>query len=292
MRRVIIQFCVATFFSQTAVADEVLQAAQSGDVEALATILPQDIAVDPNTLGRPLFFAAQAGHTDVVSLLLDRGADPNIALDFGSALQKAARGNHVDVVDLLLRAGADPNLAAGEKEQTPIHDAAERGALDSARLLLEFGADVNVRNHWGLPPIHLAARKKHEEMFVFLAENGASALQTEPVSSEELTAADMELGRIVAIGCSQCHEVEQGVAPSGIHNHGPSLIGVIGRPKGKVDGFPYSDAMKAQSGGWTVEELNRFLTDPPGVVPGTSMELLPSLSRSEQIALIAFLNEL
>lgn len=37
-----------------------------------------------------------------------------------------------------------------------------------------------------------------------------------------------------------------------------------------------------------LEELNRFLSDPPGVLPGTSMALLLGLSRDEHIALIAY----
>lgn len=292
MRRILFPVCLATFLSQAAMANEVLQAARSGDAEALTAALAQGDPVDAGTLGHPLFFAAQGGHTDAVSVLLDHGADPNTALNFGSALQKAARGNHVDVVNLLIQAGADPNLTAGEREGTPLHDAADRGASEAALALLAQGADVNARNNWGLPPIHLAARKKREEMVVLLEANGARPIQSTPISAEELTAADMGLGRLTAIGCSQCHEIEPGVAPTGNHSHGPSLIGILGRTKGSVEGFPYSDAMKEQLGEWTVEELNRFLADPPGVVPGTDMALSLELGRAEQIALIAYLSEL
>lgn len=289
---VALKLCAATVLSGVASANEVLQAARSGDAEALAAALPKDAPVDPGTLERPLFFAAQSGHTDVVALLLERGADPNTVLDFGSPLQKAARNNRVDVVDLLLRSGADANLIAGDLDQTALHEAAERGAMDTAKLLVQRGADVNARDRWGVPPIHLAARKGRAEMLVFLAENGASPLQALPISSEELAAADMELGRVTAIGCNQCHEVEPGVKPSSSHTHGPSLIGIVGRAMASEEGYPYSEAMKSMTGKWTLEELNRFLTDPPGVLPGTSMALLLGLSRDEHVALIAYLSEL
>ncbi|MFC6583067.1 hypothetical protein [Sulfitobacter aestuariivivens] len=36
------------------------------------------------TLGRPLFFAAQRGHADVVELLLEAGADANTSFTFGT----------------------------------------------------------------------------------------------------------------------------------------------------------------------------------------------------------------
>ena len=289
---VVFSLCAVTVPSGVASANEILIAARSGDVEALAAALPEDTTVDPGTLERPLFFAAQSGHAEVVSLLLDRGANPNTVLDFGSPLHKAARGNHGNVVAHLLQAGADPDLIAGDKDQTPLHEAAERGAMEAAQMLLKQGADVNARDHWGLPPIHLATRKSHTEMVVLLEESGASALQPTPISSAELAAADMELGRITAIGCNQCHEIEPGVKPTGNHNHGPSLIGVVGREIGSVDGYPYSDAMKTRSGEWSREELIRFLADPPGVIPGTNMELLLGLSRDEQVALISFLSEL
>lgn len=289
---VVLQFCAIALLPAVAQANDILKAARSGDAEALAAALPADATVDPQTLERPLFFAAQKGHAEVVSLLLDRGADPNTVLDFGSPLHKAARGNHVDVVAHLLKGGADPNLVAGHKDQTALHEAAERGAIGAAGLLLKHGADVNARDIRGLPPIHLAARRGHASMLTLLNETGASPLKVTPVSAEEIAGADKDLGRIAAIECSQCHEMKTGVRAASSHNTGPSLVDLAGRRIGSVDGYAYSDAMKAQAGDWTPDALNRFLADPTGVVPGTSMETLLDLSREERIALVAYLREL
>jgi len=60
-----------------AVANEILQAARAGDAEALITSLATQEDVDEAELARPLFVAAQSGHTEVVEILLKHGADPN-----------------------------------------------------------------------------------------------------------------------------------------------------------------------------------------------------------------------
>ncbi len=189
----------------------------------------------------------------------------------------------------MLKAGAEPSAPAGDKDYTPLHDAAERGALEAAKLLVAHGADVNARERWGIPPIHLATKKDKVEMISFLEESGARPIEPPAISDPDLSAADLEIGRIMAIGCSQRHVIEDGVAPSGQHNHGPPLIGVVDRKIADVDGFSYSPAMTAIEGNLSVEELNRFIADPAGRVPGTNMELLPELTDTERVALIAFL---
>lgn len=281
--------CSALVFSQPVYANDILTSARAGDVAALSAALEQAAPVDAAALARPLFFAAQRGHAGAVAVLLDHGADPETVLDFGGALQKAARGDHIEVVGLLLAAGADPNLPAGENDITALHEAAERGAMRAARELVARGADVNARDRHGLPPIHLAARKGRAEMLAFLSDAGAAPVTPGAISAADLDAADVETGRVAAIDCNRCHEVEEGVPPIGSLDAGPSLVGVVGRPKASVADYPYSEAMQALDGIWTPEELNRFIADPPGLVPGLAMEYVPELSREERVALIAYL---
>ena len=280
---------LASFWWSPAFADPILVASRNGDVDALAEALAEQPSVDPKSLERPLYFAAQLGHAEAVSMLLSHGANPNTVLDFGGALQKAARGNHVEALEALLNAGADPNNRDRDRELTALHSAAERGALEAAQLLLKHGADVNARNRWGLPPIHLAARKDRQEMIAFLSANGAAALPAAPISADELEVADLELGRISAIMCVQCHQVEPATTAIRNNSLGPSLTNVVGRDIGVVDGFRYSDSLKARGGSWTIQELNSFLTDPPGAIPGTEMEYPLNLTRKERVALIAYL---
>ena len=52
---------------------------------------------------------------------------------------------------------------------------------------------------------------------------------------------------------------------------GPSLFGVVGRRSGSVPGYSYSDANKNSGIVWTVDVLDKYLTSPQAVVPGTKM---------------------
>jgi len=64
--------------------------------------------------------------------------------------------------------------------------------------------------------------------------------------------------------CSLCHLPEGG-------GEGPSLKGVVGRKAGSLPGFAYTPALAASGLTWTKAELDRFLTDPGKLVPGTAM---------------------
>ena len=46
---------------------------------------------------------------------------------------------------------------------------------------------------------------------------------------------------------------------------------MVGRQKASEAGFNYSAAMKAQKGNWTPEDLDKYLTNPKAMVPGTNM---------------------
>lgn len=64
--------------------------------------------------------------------------------------------------------------------------------------------------------------------------------------------------------CSSCH-----VAAGG--GQGPSLKGVYGRKAGSLAGVNYTAALKASGLVWSSVTLDRFLTDPGKLVPGTAM---------------------
>jgi len=284
--------CLVALFPGVASAQDLVSLAISGDMPALKTALPEGSQPDPETLVKPLYFASQRGQHEVVSYLLALGADPDSATDLGTALAIAARGNHTGIVAALLTAGADPNLPGGENKVMPLHQAADRGAIESARLLLDNGADVNavtIRFRW--PAIHFAALKDRTEMVAFLREMGAAPAPVDALRPGELEAADPEEGRVLAIECGGCHNMTAGET-DWRQNPGPNLAGVVGRTKASLEGFPYSKAMRAQTGQWTPEELNIFLADPHNVVPGTAMGRGGQPDRSARVAIIAYLTQL
>ncbi len=71
---------------------------------------------------------------------------------------------------------------------------------------------------------------------------------------------------------------------------GPNLWGVVGRQKASEAGFNYSAAMKAQKGNWTLEDLDKYLTNPRGAVPGTNMTFAGLPRGKERADLLAYLN--
>ena len=106
-----------------------------------------------------------------------------------------------------------------------------------------------------------------------------------PAFDEVFAAADPAAGEKVFAKCKSCHKVD------GQNATGPHLNGVVNRVKASVDGFAYSEAMAAHKGeNWTPEEMNGFITNPKGYVPGTKMSFagLPDVKdRANVIAWLA-----
>jgi cytochrome c len=67
--------------------------------------------------------------------------------------------------------------------------------------------------------------------------------------------------------CKACHSVD----PAGKPGVGPNLHGVSGQVSGTRPGYSYSPAMKAARKLWDRANLDAFLKNPNGVVPGTKM---------------------
>jgi cytochrome c len=82
--------------------------------------------------------------------------------------------------------------------------------------------------------------------------------------------------------CSQCHTM-------GGVSQGPDLTGVVGRKAGTSPDYPYSAAMKASGLTWTAANLERYLANPQGVVPGAAMIGVSVPSAAERANIVAYL---
>ena len=183
-------------------------AAYLGDMEAVREYLDRDAALalaekrqnDHNVRAATLHYAVAPGHADIVSLLLDRGADPR---PYGYHLVRfCIWRNRVDILEMLIRAGLDPSTSEPPRsgianpamvELLETHgvdcgpDHAEGGwppivfqsrgdrggSIDRVRALIEAGADVNVRNYKGQSALHCAAKAGFVEIVALLLEHGA-----------------------------------------------------------------------------------------------------------------------
>jgi cytochrome c len=81
--------------------------------------------------------------------------------------------------------------------------------------------------------------------------------------------------------CQICHTATPGVLA-------PSLKGVVGRKAGTAAKFNYSPALKTSKIVWTNEKLDKFLTAPGQMVPGTRMVVNIS-DPAQRAAIIAHL---
>jgi hypothetical protein len=117
-------------------------------------------------LYRPLFFAMRD----------QRGAAADELRQYGATLdvfEAAALGNVAELRTLLNRSPEHANARREHCDATPLH--AARGNLDVARLLIEFGADVNAidSEKQRLMPLHSRAEHGDVEMVELLLWNGA-----------------------------------------------------------------------------------------------------------------------
>jgi ankyrin repeat protein len=134
---------------------------------------------DPELHQTPLHPAAYAGLTAIVGLLVKAGADIDARdLKGSTPLREAAYKGRTEVASLLLDAGADVN-AQDREQRTPLHWAAERGRTELAALLLGKGADVNASDVHGRTPLADAAWDPGDsgctEVAALLLDNGADA---------------------------------------------------------------------------------------------------------------------
>jgi cytochrome c len=102
-------------------------------------------------------------------------------------------------------------------------------------------------------------------------------------------AQDAAAGKRAFLKCAACHSIKAG-DPNKI---GPNLSGVVGRKAGTAPGFRYSAAMKAKGAGitWDAATLDKWLTRPSALIPGTSMAFGGVPNPTERAALIAYLKK-
>lgn len=156
--------------------------ARNGNANVVKVLL--DAGADPNMIDdverSPLHYAAKHGNGSVVELLLTHGADPNKAdQDEWRPLHCAVangigRQDNEEAVQNLLAAGADPNLA-DSLGNTPTHTSVLFRRETAMEALLDAGADPDLFNTHGKTPLHLAAETIGGEHLVdMLVDHGAS----------------------------------------------------------------------------------------------------------------------
>ena len=121
----------------------------------------------------PLLLSADWNNFMAVYLLLDHGADANIArADACTPLHLAVINGHQNLVKLFLEKNALINTQDAEGN-SPLHTAVSKGFFDITKLLVKKGSNVNLQNKEGRTPLFLGVKNKHEQLIKLLIENEA-----------------------------------------------------------------------------------------------------------------------
>lgn len=118
----------------------------------------------------PLSLAAFFDRMDIAVLLLDKGADPNLAATNPTkvnALHSAVAKENVELCKILLEKGVDVN-APQMQNVTALHSAVHRANLELIKLLMENGADPSLKMDNGDTALSIANREGHGLVATYL----------------------------------------------------------------------------------------------------------------------------
>ncbi len=130
-------------------------------------------------------------------------------------------------------------------------------------------------------------QEKKQEAASPAAGGGQAVAAAQPAAA---AGPDPAKGKKVFNKCKACH-----FADKDKNKVGPHLVNIINRPVASVEGFKYSDAMKAKAaelGTWTKENLAQYLADPKGFIPGNKMAFAGLKKQADIDNLLAYLESL
>ena len=152
-----------------------------GDIDEVKKLVEE--GADVNMKGRegrtPMRWAVDAGHKEIVELLIRNGANVNVPDDYGAMLlyitgtkPKAETAKYLEIAGILIVNGADVNANKNRANRTPLHACARYGREEIAELLIANGAIVDAKDIHGKTPLLLAA-SVHKEVSELLVKSGA-----------------------------------------------------------------------------------------------------------------------
>jgi|GEM_PF-1253826 len=163
-------------------------------VDTVRLFIQKGAPVTQKSIGgmTPLHDAAYAGNKDIVELLIAKGArldakDDLEKIPFELALEQGKTNlyNLLNPLPPAIRSGNKEKIRSiletypslleiiNENGKTSLHEASEKGDVETVRLLLQFGVKTNIRDIDGLTPLELALQNGNTQIAELLKQNGA-----------------------------------------------------------------------------------------------------------------------
>jgi ankyrin repeat protein/beta-lactamase regulating signal transducer with metallopeptidase domain len=166
-------------------AESFVKQAAEGDTIAIKTFLAAGMNINArNETGyTALMKAAEAGHTETVQSLLAAGANPDLTRSGGSALSLAASNGDLSTMKVLIAAGAQVELKIPMSQLTALMAAAIAGKPNAVGLLLDNKASIETRAEaWGTSLVAAACQGQFDTART-LVERGANVNAAGPPTS-------------------------------------------------------------------------------------------------------------
>ena len=125
------------------------------------------------------------------------------------------------------------------------------------------------------------------EIVVAALETGEAEEEVVLSLAERLAGGDIGRGERLSKKCIACHTMEAG----GTNKIGPNLWGILGSSTAQDADFAYSAALADLGGDWGYAELDAFLENPKGSVPGTKMGFAGVRDGADRASVILFLRQ-
>ena len=191
---IIMSLNVNIIYAEYDTKDNLLSAIVSNDETAVRKYLSDPINVQkelnpecpPSTICKPISFAVRKSNIQIISLLIDAGADINAANGFSgdTPLIIAISNNRRDVVKFLIEKGADINKA-NKFGITPFWGLCAMGDFELVHLLITKGANINFTGRmqerspgkqqfvYGVTPLMISVKNGYLDITNLLLKNGA-----------------------------------------------------------------------------------------------------------------------
>ena len=155
---------------QRTVEDDLLNASRRGDINGILSALDNGADIDATDNHKDTALSIGIGYPKIVKLLLNY--DASVELERGSMLRVAIENGNLEILQLLLDNGLKPSLDGLFSEiidgKFELEELFIRGDNKTVRLLIQNGADVEVKDKNGYRPIDKAILAKDLVLFKIL----------------------------------------------------------------------------------------------------------------------------